>query len=209
MGKDIPNLSLIFRTLPLPMPNSSSTVTHLLERLREEDRDALDALLPLVYDELHRLAHLELRGEGPDITLRTTALVHEAYSKLVDNHAVNWQGRSHFFGVAARAMRQVVINRARKRQAQKRGGNAPHLPLDEGRIAVDQQADRLVALDEALDRLAAIDDRQSRVVECRYFGGMTIEETATALDVSPSTVKRDWRTAKVWLSREIKRMESP
>ncbi|NBC87167.1 MAG: sigma-70 family RNA polymerase sigma factor [Bacteroidetes bacterium] len=190
------------------MSSSPSEVTHLLERLREEDREALDALLPLVYDELHRLAHLELRGEGPDITLRTTALVHEAYNKLVDHHAVDWQGRSHFFGVAARAMRQVVINRARKRKAQKRGGDAPHLTLDEGRIAVDQQADRLVALDEALDRLAAIDERQSRVVECRFFGGMTIEETAIALDVSPSTVKRDWRTAKAWLAREITRMES-
>jgi len=190
------------------MPSSPSEVTHLLERLREEDREALDALLPLVYEELHRLAHLELRGEGPDITLRTTALVHEAYHKLVDNHAVDWQGRSHFFGVAARAMRQVVINRARKRKAQKRGGDAPHLTLDEGRIAVDKQADRLVALDEALDRLAAVDERQSRVVECRFFGGMTIKETATALDVSPSTVKRDWRTAKVWLAREITRMES-
>lgn len=208
MGEEIPNPPLVFRTLLLPMPNSPSTVTHLLERLREEDREALDALLPLVYDELHRLAHLELRGEGPDITLRTTALVHEAYGKLVDHHAVDWQGRSHFFGVAARAMRQVVINRARKRQAQKRGGDAPHLTIDEGRIAVDQQADRLVALDEALDRLAAIDERQSRIVECRFFGGMTIEETAAALDVSPSTVKRDWRTAKAWLSREIKRMES-
>jgi len=190
------------------MSRSPSEVTHLLERLREEDREALDALLPLVYEELHRLAHLELRGEGPDITLRTTALVHEAYHKLVDNHAVDWQGRSHFFGVAARAMRQVVINRARKRKAQKRGGDAPHLTLDEGRIAVDKQADRLVALDEALDRLAAVDERQSRVVECRFFGGMTIKETATALDVSPSTVKRDWRTAKVWLAREITRMES-
>jgi len=190
------------------MSRSPSEVTHLLERLREEDREALDALLPLVYEELHRLAHLELRGEGPDITLRTTALVHEAYHKLVDNHAVDWQGRSHFFGVAARAMRQVVINRAKKRQAQKRGGDAPHLTLDEGRIAVDKQADRLVALDEALDRLAAVDERQSRVVECRFFGGMTIKETATALDVSPSTVKRDWRTAKVWLAREITRMES-
>jgi len=101
-----------------------------------------------------------------------------------------------------------VINRAKKRQAQKRGGDAPHLTLDEGRIAVDKQADRLVALDEALDRLAAVDERQSRVVECRFFGGMTIEETAIALDVSPSTVKRDWRTAKVWLAREITRMES-
>jgi RNA polymerase sigma factor (TIGR02999 family) len=208
-GRESPHHSLVFKPQLFIMSSSPSEVTHLLERLREDDREALDALLPLVYEELHRLAHLELRGEGPDITLRTTALVHEAYNKLVDNHAVDWQGRSHFFGVAARAMRQVVINRARKRKAQKRGGDAPHLTLDEGRIAVDQQADRLVALDEALDRLAAFDERQSQVVECRFFGGMTIEETATALDVSPSTVKRDWRTAKVWLSREITRMESP
>jgi RNA polymerase sigma factor (TIGR02999 family) len=189
------------------MPNSPSKVTHLLERLREDDREALDALLPLVYDELHRLAHLELRGQGGDVTLRTTALVHEAYDKLVDHHAVDWQSRSHFFGVAARAMRQVIVDRARRRQAQKRGGDAPHLTLDEGRIAVDRQADRLVALDEALDRLAAFDERQGRVVECRFFGGMTIKETADALDISPSTVKRDWRTAKAWLSREIKRIE--
>ena len=190
------------------MPTSSSSeVTELLGRLHEGNREALDDLLPLVYDELHRLAHLKLRGDRPGVTLNTTALVHEAYFKLVDHHAVDWQSRSHFFGVAARAMRQVVIDRARRRQAQKRGGDAPKLTLDEERIAPVPQADRLVALDEALDRLETLDERQSRVVELRFFGGLTIEETAAALDVSPSTVKRDWRTAKAWLAREMKRME--
>ncbi len=186
---------------------SSSDVTALLIELRDGDREALDELLPCVYDELHRQAHYQLRGDRPSPTINTTALVHEAYFKLVDHHWVDWQDRSHFFAVAVRAMRQVIVDHARKRQAQKRGGGTPDLPLDEERIRPEAQADRLVALDEALTRLEQLDERQSKVVECRFFGGFKVAETADILDVSPTTVKRDWRTAKAWLHREMKRME--
>ena len=167
----------------------------------------LNELLPRVYDELHRQAHYQLRGDRPSPTLNTTALVHEAYFKLVDHHDVEWQDRSHFFAVAVRAMRQVIIDHARRRRAQKRGGDIPDLTLDEGRIQPDEQADRLIALDEALTRLEQFDERQSRVVECRFFGGLQVKETAEVLSVSSSTVKREWRTAKAWLHREMKRME--
>lgn len=190
------------------MTPSPTEVTALLHRLQEEEgHDALDELLPLVYDELHRLAHLKLRGDRSGVTLSATALVHEAYLKLVGHHAVDWQDRTHFFGVAARAMRQVVIDRARRRQAQKRGGGALLLTLDESYFVPDQRASQFLALDEALRRLEALDERQSRIVECRFFAGLNVEETASALGVSPSTVKRDWRTARAWLAREIKRME--
>jgi RNA polymerase sigma factor (TIGR02999 family) len=185
----------------------SNDVTQLLGSLCDGNREAFDELLPLIYDELHRLAHLKLRGNRPGATLNTTALVHEAYFKLVDHHALDWAGRTHFFAVAARAMRQVVIDRARRRQAEKRGGGDTKITLDESRIAIDAQADRLIALDEALDHLARFDEHQAQIVEYRFFGGLTIAETASALDVSASTVKRDWRTAKAWLARQMKRME--
>ena len=188
--------------------STSPDVTLLLVQLRDGDQGALDALLPQVYDELHRQAHFQLRGERPSPTLNTTALVHEAYFKLVDHHDVDWQDRSHFFGVAVRAMRQVVIDHARQRRAQKRGGGKPDLTLDERQIRPDEQADRLIALDEALSRMEKFDKRQSKVVECRFFGGLTIDETADVLNISASTVIRDWRMAKTWLFREMQRMES-
>lgn len=189
------------------MAEKTENVTQLLTRLRTGDREVFDELLPLIYDELHRLAHLKLKGHKPGVTLSTTALVHEAYFKLVDHHAVDWEDRAHFFSVAVRAMRQVVVDRARRRQAQKRGGGVPKITLEEDDVAPDQRADRLIALDEALSRLEELDERQSKVVECRYFGGFKVSETADILDVSPTTVKRDWRSAKAWLAREVKRME--
>ncbi len=189
------------------MPASSSDVTLLLNRLSDGNREALDELLPIVYDELRRRAHLQLRGNQPNTLLNTTALVHEAYFKLVDHHEVDWKDRSHFFAVAARAMRQIIVDYARRKNAQKRGGGRPDLPLDEERLRPAKQARDLVALDEALSRLEQIDERQSKTVECRFFGGLTIEETADVLGISATTVKRDWRTAKAWLYREIKRME--
>lgn len=182
-------------------------VTRLLSRLSEGSREALDELLPIVYDELHRQAHYQLRGNRPSNTLNTTALVHEAYFKLVDHHDVDWQDRSHFFAVAVRAMRQVIVDYARRRNAAKRGGGQPDLPLDERYMQPDEQAPNLIAIDEALSRLEKIDERQSKIVECKFFGGLTIEETAEVIGVSPTTVKRDWRTAKAWLYREIKRMQ--
>lgn len=189
------------------MPRATSEdVTRLLSQLSGGNREALDELLPIVYQELRRQAHFQLRGNRPSPTLNTTALVHEAYFKLVDHHAVEWQDRSHFFAVAVRAMRQVIVDHARRKNAQKRGGGQPDLPLEEGRLRPDTQAKVLVALDEALERLEQIDERQSKVVECRFFGGFTIKETADVIGVSPTTVKRDWRTARAWLYRELKRM---
>lgn len=186
------------------MADSGTPVTRLLERLSEGDREALDRLFPAIYDELHRLAHLQLRGNRSN-TLKTTALVHEAYFKLVRHHEVDWQDRSHFFAVASRAMRQVLVERARRRNAQKRGGGERPLTLEEERLGSADQDEAIVALDEALGQLEEMDPRQAKVVECRFFAGMTIEETAAVLDVSSATVKRDWRTAKAWLYREMQR----
>ncbi len=187
------------------MPPSVSHVTRLLEQLSGGDRRALDELLPIVYAELRRQAHYQLRGHRPSPTLNTTALVHEAYVKLVDHHEVDWNDRSHFFAVAVRAMRQVIVDYARRRNAAKRGGGRLDLSFDEAYMHPAAQARDFVALDEALYRLEQIDERQSKIVECRFFGGLTIEETADILGVSPTTVKRDWRTAKAWLYREIRR----
>jgi len=178
-------------------------VTALLVRLSNGEEAALDALLPAVYDELRRLAHRKLRGERGDLPLRTTELVHEAYLKLVDHPDVDWQDRQHFFAVAARAMRQVLVEHARRRQADKRGGDGPARPLDQVTPSTPRPPAAVLAVDQALDRLADLDERQVRVVECRFFGGYTIAETADVLDVSTSTVERDWRTAKAWLRREL------
>jgi RNA polymerase sigma factor (TIGR02999 family) len=184
------------------MSDAASDVTALLVRLRE-GRAAVEDLLPAVYDELRRIAHNQLRGERDDHTLRTTELVHEAYLKLVDHDQVEWTDRQHFFAVAARAMRQVLIDHARKKTAEKRGGSAPEVPLDEVTLPQDKGSAELIALDDALDRLAQRDERTARVVECRFFGGYTIEETADVLDVSRATVKRDWRAAQAWLNRAL------
>ena len=182
---------------------SDSEVTALLVRLSNGDRAALDDLLPRVYEELRRLAHRSLRPENGELTLRTTELVHEAYMKLVDHHTVDWQDRQHFFSVAARAMRQVIVDHARKRTAEKRGGDRPTRPLEEVTPEAPRPPTVVLAVHQALKRLAELSERQMRVVECRFFGGYTIEETADVLDVSTSTVQRDWRTAKAWLRREL------
>ncbi len=167
-------------------------------------QEALDALLPLVYAELRRQASRYLRRERPDHTLQTTALIHEAYMKLVDQREVNWQNRTHFFGIAARMMRRILVDYARERHRAKRGGIAEDLPLEAAALVVSEERSiDLVALDEALTRLAEFDERQARIVELRYFSGLTIEETAEVLRVSPATVKSDWNVAKAWLRHEI------
>lgn len=186
------------------MPGSPTDVTELLVAVGD-DADAMDRLLPLIYDELRVLAHRQRRQERRGHTLNTTALVHEAYMKLVDNKRASWENRAHFFGAAARAMRQILVDYARSRSRQKRGGGIPNLNLDDVPSVAQEteQDERLLALDEALSRLERLDPRQSRVVECRYFGGMTVEETAAALGISSSTVKREWATARLWLFRAI------
>jgi len=186
------------------MSELSVNVTRLLSRLGEGEQQALDKLFPAVYGELRRIAHVQRYGESSE-TLNTTALVHEAYFKLVDHNEVDWRDRTHFFAVAARAMRQVLVDHARKRSAKKRGGKTPNLSLEDAPPAkgTDHYDDTLLVLEEALQKLEEMDERQGKVVECRFFAGLTVEETAQALDVSPSTVKRDWRTAKAWLYREM------
>jgi RNA polymerase sigma factor (TIGR02999 family) len=178
-------------------------VTQILQEVSGGNREAPARLMPLVYDELRRLADHYLRQERPDHTLQPTALVHEAYLRLIDQTRVDWQNRAHFFGVAAQLMRRILVDHARRHRASKRGGFRQKLTLDE---AVDYSQTRdvdLVKLDDALTALAKFDARQSRVVELRFFGGLTIEETAEAIGVSPATVKVDWSMAKAWLRREI------
>lgn len=183
---------------------SQEQITRLLVDLSDGKQNVLDQLMPLVYEELQRLAHHHLKQERAGHTLSTTALVHEAYLKLVDQSRVQWQNRAHFFAVASMAMRRILVNYARKRKRVKRGGGAPKLSLDDGlEVMSEERAEEIVALDEALTRLAQINERASRVVECRFFGGLTIEETAAALGVAPMTIKRDWRLAKTWLRRDI------
>jgi RNA polymerase sigma-70 factor (ECF subfamily) len=168
--------------------------------------EVLDDLLPVVYDELHRQAARFLRKERPGHTLQTTALIHEAYLKLIDQRNVNWESRTHFFAIAAQAMRRILVDYARAAQRGKRGGNNIKLPLDEAMtVASDEKSVDLIALDEALDRLAKQDERQARVVELRYFSGLSLEETAEALHISRATVASDWSMAKVWLYREIRK----
>jgi RNA polymerase sigma factor (TIGR02999 family) len=187
----------------------ASDVTGALARLREgSDPDALDALLPLVYEELRLLARRQRRRAGGAETLNTTGLVHEVYLKLTGASRIDASGRAHFFALAARAMRQVLSNHARARRAAKRGHGASPLTLDSSNevfvVPGADQAETLVALDEALTRLAARSERQSRVVECRFYAGMSIPETALALGVSEATVKRDWAVAQAWLYRELR-----
>ncbi len=179
-------------------------VTALLLAHRRGESGAFDRLMPLVYDHLRRIARRQLRGGRPGQTLDTIGLVHESYLKMVDQTRVDWQDRGHFLAVAARAMRQVIITYARKRNAAKRGAGAPRLTLDETQIAVVEQADQLLALDEALSRLAERNERLARVVECRFFAGLSEEETATALDVSLRTAQRDWMRARAWLKEELR-----
>jgi RNA polymerase sigma factor (TIGR02999 family) len=186
-------------------------VTELLLSLRDGKREVLDELVPLVYRELRAIARRRLRDERRGHTLDTTALVHEAYLKLVQLDRVEWQSRAHFLAIAARVMRNILVDHALRRRRIKRGGGAPLVPLEEaanlpaGEAAnlPAREADRILDLDRALDRLAALNPRHARVVECRFFGGMTIEETAAALEVSGATVERDWALLRVWLGREL------
>ena len=180
-------------------PSARDRTMALLETEEVGDPPRLDALLPLVYDELRGLAHRQLAGEQAGHTLDTTALVHEAYVRLVDDTRVTRKGRAYFFGAAARAMRQVLVDHARRHTAKKRGGAARPVSLDAANLAVDELADELLDLDRALEELAGRNPRHARVVECRYFGGLSVEETAEALDVSPRTVKYDWALARAWL----------
>lgn len=169
----------------------------------DEDGLATERLLPVVYEELRRMAHRQLLSERSDHTLNTTGLVHEAYLRLATPNGLQWADRAHFFAIAARAMRRVLIDHARRYHAAKRPGSRLRVPLDDANLAVEERAEGLLALDEALDRLAQLDARQSRVVECRFFGGMTEDETAAALGVTARTVRRDWVKAKGWLYQEL------
>jgi len=185
------------------MTPSPQEVTQLLVAWSEGDQAALDKLTPLVYEELHRLAHHYMSQEGPGNTLQTSALVNEAYLRLVDQKQLHWQNRAHFFAICAQLMRCILVDYARKRRSQKRGGDGRKVSLDEVMIVSDERAADVVALDDALKSLTEIDPRKSQIVELRFFGGLSIEETAEVLKVSPGTIMRDWTLAKAWLRREI------
>jgi RNA polymerase sigma factor (TIGR02999 family) len=180
-------------------------VTELLLAWGSGDRSALDQLMPLVHQELRRLARLQMRGERDNHTLQTTALVNEAFLRLIDLRRIQWQDRAHFLALSARLMRRILVDHARSRNYQKRGGGAAPVALDDILVAPPERGADLVALDDALEDLARVDRRKSQVVELRFFGGLSVEETAEALSVSAETVMRDWRLAKVWLLRQISR----
>lgn len=185
-------------------PGKAPAFDELVDRATRGDAPALEALLPLVYAELRRLAAHYLKGERPGQTLQPTALVHEAYLKLLKDRPERWQNRAHFCAIAAHAMRQILIERARARDALKRGGGQPRVTFDEGLPAASAERPiDMIALDAALDRLAALDAGQARIVELRFFGGLSIEETADAMGISPATVKRHWAVARAWLAREL------
>ena len=185
------------------MADEQLPATDLLLRAGAGEAAAVASMFPLVYEELRRLAHRHLSREPTGRTLGTTELVHEAYLRLIDQTRVQWTGRAHFMGVAATAMRRILVDRARARRSLKRGGALAPVSLDALDLGTDERADLIVALDEALDRLRELDARQARVVECRFFGGMTEEETAEALAIGLRTAKRDWAKAKSWLFREL------
>ena len=184
------------------MSDSDHDVTVLLREWSDGNQQALTELLPIIYDELRRVAHQYLHREHADQTLQTTALVHEAYLKLIDQRSVNWQNRAHFFAIAAQAMRRILIDNARRRTAGKRG-KGEKISLEDVATVSTQKHQSLLALDEALHELEKIDPQQSRIIELRYFGGLTIEETATAMDISPATVKREWAMARAWLYKAL------
>lgn len=185
------------------MQTPPNEITHLLRKWSEGDRAALDQLMPVVHQELRKVANSYLRDERPDHTLQPTALINEAYLRLVKQDFPEWQSRKHFYGVAAQLMRQILVEHARTRAAAKRGAGAQKLSLDEAPIFSQERAADLVALDDALTGLAKFDERKARVVELRYFGGLSIEEVATALDISVATVGREMRMAQAWLHREM------
>ncbi len=180
--------------------HESTDVTMLLNAWGDGKQDALDELMPLVYQELRKLARSYLRAERPEHTLQPTALVNEAYLRLVDQRNVRWENRRHFFGIAAQLMRRILVDHARKRQSEKRGGGEALIPFEEAK-GVPTKARDLVALDDALKDFATIDPRSAKIVELRQFGGLSIDETAEILEISPATVKRDWTVAKAWLRR--------
>src|SRR5438552_6931088 len=182
---------------------SPHRVTQLLREWTQGDDSALAELTPLVYEELRRLAHHYMEGERPDHTLQTTALVNEAYLRLADQTNPNWQSRAHFFAVAARAMRQILVSYARSQRSQKRGGGAIRIELDEAAILSPEQSREIVDLHEALERLGTLDSRKARVVELKYFGGLNYDEIAEVLKIARVTVRRDWEFAKVWLYTEL------
>ena len=179
-------------------------VTVLLAELTKGNEEAASRLIPLVYTELRRLASSYMRKERTDHTLQATALVHEAYLKLIEQRAVSWQSRAHFFGISAQIMRRILVDHARGHLRDKRGGGQIEVPLDEAIVFAPQQSSELVKLDQALDRLVQFDPRQAKIVELRFFGGLTVEETAEVMAISPKTVKRDWSIAKAWLHGELK-----
>lgn len=183
---------------------SPDDITVLLGRMRAGESGAGDRLFPLVYDELRRMARGRMRRERPDHTLAGTELVHEAYLRLVRQESVEWRDRAHFYAVAATAMRRILVDHARRRAAARRGGAPRVVPLDEAVVLSEERGEDLVALDDALDRLGALEPRLARVVECRFFAGMTETETAAALDLTERTVRRDWVKAKGWLYQELK-----
>jgi RNA polymerase sigma factor (TIGR02999 family) len=188
---------------------SPQEVTRLLEDWSNGDRAAFDRLVPIVYDELRRLATRYLRRERPGHTLQTTALVHEAYTRLVDYKRMRWQDRAHFFAVAAQLMRRILVERARSRQAAKRGMGTVKVSLAQAETTATETAADILALDEALKVLAAHDPRKSQLIELRFFGGLTIEETAEVMGLSPTTLQREWRTARAWLYRAVTDKRAP
>jgi RNA polymerase sigma factor (TIGR02999 family) len=189
--------------MPPDSLDARQPITELLLSLRAGRSEAMTRLFPLVYDELRRIAHCHLLGQGEGHTLGTTGLVHEAYLRLADQTRVEWNDRRHFYAAASRAMRHILVDHARRHYAVKRGGGRPVIELVEGTVAVEERAELLVALDEALQRLEALDERLGRVVECRFFAGLSEEETAEVLGVTARTVRRDWTKAKGWLYREL------
>ena len=184
---------------------STNEVTQLLVAWGNGDQTALDQLMPLVYAELHRLAHRHIKKERPGHTLQTSALLNEAFLRLVDQRDVRWQSRAQFFGIAAQMMRRILVDHARAKGRAKRGGSDIRVSLDDANMIAKGADLDVIAIDEALERLAKIDEQQSRIVELRFFSGLTVEETAEVLKISPATVKRDWSMAKAWLHREITR----
>ena len=182
---------------------SQQRVTELLEKWSGGDDAALSELAPLVYQELRRLAHRQMGGERADHTLQTTALVNEAYLRLADQSNLNWQNRAHFFAVAARAMRRILVSYARSQRSEKRGGGALKIELDEAALVSPEESSEIVDLHEALERLATLDSRKAQVVELKYFGGLNYDEMAEVLKISPITARRDWRFAKAWLYTEL------
>ena len=185
------------------MPDGQHQVTTLLRKWSEGDQTALEELTPLVYDELRRMAHQHMRQEKPGHVLQTSALINEAFLRLVDSRGIRWESRSHFFGIAARLMRRILVDDARRRHFLKRGGSHIQVSLDAALAVSHEQAANVVALDEALKGLELRDKRQSQIVELRFFGGLSIEETAEVLKVSPGTVMRDWTFARAWLRSEM------